>query len=123
MNLAELELELIGLLQGQGWQAEEIHLIGLLGQGTRATVFSVVIDGAYYVLKVYDSKDSLQAELKKLRRISRDRLLFYWQARAGGPGRNLAIIEVPEGQELNSSLLTDAVIDRLAERLAELHQI
>jgi Phosphotransferase enzyme family len=123
MDLAQLELELIDLLQGQGWSVAEIYLIGLLGQGNRASVFSVIIDGVHYVLKVYDSKDSLQAELGKLKRMSKDRLLLWWQEQPHGPQCNLAIIEVPEGRELNSDLLSESVITRLTDRLAELHRI
>lgn len=123
-NLPELELELIDLLRGQGLPIEEIRLIGLLGKGTRATAFSVIIDGVYHVLKVYDSKDSLRAELKNLKKIiPKDRFLFSWQEQMEGSKLNLAIIEVPEGRELNSGLLTPTTIDRLAERLAELHSI
>lgn len=125
LNLADLELELIDILTTQGLPVEEIRLIGLLGKGTRATAFSALIDGDYHVLKVYDSKDSLQAELKNLRKvIPKDRFLFSWQEKLEDDRKiNLAIIEVPEGTEFSSGKITDTFNQRLADRLAELHSI
>lgn len=125
LNLADLELELIDILTTQGLPVEEIRLIGLLGKGTRATVFSALIDGDYHVLKVYDSKDSLQAELKNLRKvIPKDRFLFSWQEKLDDDRKiNLAIIEVPEGTELSSNKITDSFSQRIADRLVELHSI
>ncbi len=124
LELPDLELELISLLKGQGLPVEEIRLIGLLGKGTKATVFSVLIDGVYHVLKVYDSKESLKAELKHLRKmIPKSRLLFVWQGQLDQSSLNLALIEVPEGRELTSDLVTPEVAGRLADRLSELHRI
>lgn len=124
LSLPELESELIELLRGQGLPIEDIRLIGLLGKGSRGTVFSVLIDGAYHVLKVYDSKESLRAELKNLRKMTpKDRFLFSWQETVEGSKLNLAIIEVPEGQELTSELLTEIRADQIAHTLAQLYAI
>jgi len=124
-NLAELERELIDILTTQGLPVEEIRLVGLLGQGTRATVFSVQINGVYHVLKVYDSKDSLRAELKNLKKVTpKDRLLFSWQERLEDDRKiNLAIIEVPEGQSINSDRLDPDTTVSLVEQIATLHRI
>jgi predicted Ser/Thr protein kinase len=123
-TLSDLELELIDLLKTQGLPAGEIRLIGLLGQGTRASAFSVIIDNVHHVLKVYDSKESLRAELKNLRKIiPKERLLFWWQEHVDGSKLNLVIIEVPEGRALNGDLLTPAVSTQIAERLRELNRI
>lgn len=123
-GLAELELQLVDLLTTQGLPVQEIRLIGLLGEGTRASAYSVMVDGVYHVLKVYDSSDSLRAELKNLRKmIPKDRFLFWWQEKIDGYKINLAIFEVPEGQELNSDLLTPDCIGKIAEKLQELHRI
>lgn len=124
LTLPELELELIDLLASRGLPIEEIRLIGLLGRGSRATVFSVIIDGVYHVLKVYDSKENLQAELKNLKKIiPRDRFLFWWEERIEQSMLNIAIIEVPEGKPLTESSLDEFTTDRLATHLAELHGI
>lgn len=125
LDLVELERELIDILSSQGLPVEEIRLIGLLGQGTRATVFSVQINGVYHVLKVYDSKESLRAELKNLRKVTpRERFLFSWQERLGDDRKiNLAIIEIPEGQELNSGHLNDTRIESLVEQVNSLHRL
>ena len=120
LSLADLEHKLIELLETQALPADEIRLIGLLGKGTRAVVFSVIVDGVYHVLKVYDSAASMKAELRNLRKMTpKDRFLFSWQE----DNLNLAIIEVPEGRELTSDLLTPTVSTNLAKRLAELYRI
>ena len=125
LNLADLELQLIDILSSQGLPVEEIRLIGLLGKGTRATVFSVMIDGVYHVLKVYDSNESLRAELKNLKKVTpKDRFLFYWQNQPGDDlNINLAILEVPEGRELSSGLITPSSAEWIAGRITELHSI
>lgn len=124
LTLQELELELIDLLASQGLPIEEIRLIGLLGRGSRATVFSVIIDGVYHVLKVYDTKENLQAELKNLKKIiPKDRFLFWWEERIEQSMLNIAIIEVPEGKPLTESSLNEFTTDRLSTHLAELHGI
>lgn len=125
LDLADLELQLIDILTTQGLPVEEIRLIGLLGKGTRATAFSVLIDGDYHVLKVYDSSDSLKAELKNLRKVTpKDRFLFWWQERLEDDRKiNLAIIEVPEGTELSSGKLNDKTMQIIADRTTQLHSI
>jgi thiamine kinase-like enzyme len=123
-DLAELELQLMGILAGQGLLAAEVRLIGLLGKGSRATVFSVLVNGVHHVLKVYDSRESWQQELKNLRKVTpRDRLVLPWRGEAGGQALNLVIIEVPEGRQLTSERLSDAVGASLAARMAELHRL
>jgi predicted Ser/Thr protein kinase len=124
MSIPELELELVDLLRAQGLPAVEIRLIGLLGQGSRASAFSVLINGTHHVLKVYDSKESLRAELKNMRKvIPKERLFFWWQERVEGSKLNLAIVEVPEGRSLTAELLTPSTATWLAERLRQLHRI
>ncbi len=124
LSLSQLELELIELLQAQGLPVEEIRLVGLLGKGNRAIVFSVMIDGVYHVLKVYGSSELMHAELRNLRKvIPKQRFFFSWQEGLGRSKLNIVILEVPEGSELNSSLINQTTADRLADRLAELHVI
>lgn len=124
ISLPELELRVIEILQSQGLPIEEIHLIGLLGKGNRATAFSVTIDGVYHVLKVYDSQESMQAELRNLRKIiPKDRFLFWWQEAESTSPIFIAIIEVPEGSELTSNLLDERVMHQLAINLADLHRL
>lgn len=124
-DLPELERQLIDILAGQGLPVMEVRLIGLLGAGTRATVFSVIVDGVYHVLKVYDSHASLTQELKNLRKvIPRDRLVFAWEGQTDdGRSLNLAIVEVPEGRQLTSDRLSGGIASSLANRMAELHCI
>jgi len=125
LNLADLELELIDILSTQGLPVEEIRLIGLLGKGNRAMAFSVTINGVYHVLKVYDSRDSLRAELKNLKKVTpKDRFLFAWEERLEDNRKtNLAIIEVPEGHAINSSLLNEASITDLTNQVVTLHRL
>lgn len=124
LNLPQLELDLIDILIGQGLSVQEIRLIGLLGEGTRASVYSVMLDGVYHVLKVYDSRESLRAELRHLRRmIPKDRFLFWWEAKVDGHNINLAISEVPEGTNFTSAKLTEQTGEVLALKMAELHRI
>lgn len=123
-DVASLEFRLLDILQSQGLAVEEIQLVGLLGKGSRATVFAVTINGEYHVLKVYDSADSLKAELKHLKRIiPKDKLLFSWQEVDDGGTLNLIIIEVPEGKELNASAIDAGISSKIGLRLAELHRI
>ena len=123
-SLRQLELELIDLLKGQGLPVEEIRLIGLLGKGTRASVFSVLIDGVYHIVKVYQSSETMRAELRNLKKvISKQQFFFSWEERFDNRKLNLVILEVPEGSELNSGLINQTTADRLADRLAELHMI
>lgn len=123
-DVASLELRLVDILGSQGLAIDEIRLIGLLGKGSRATVFSVSIDDVYHVLKVYDSAESLKAEYKHLKRIiPKDKLLFSWQEIDENGTLNLIIIEVPEGKELNAAALTDDISTKIGLRLAELHRI
>lgn len=123
-DVASLEFRLLDILQSQGLAVEEIQLVGLLGKGSRATVFAVTINGEYHVLKVYDSPDSLKAELKHLKRIiPKDKLLFSWQEVDYRGTLNLIIIEVPEGKELNAAAIDEDTSSKIGLRLAELHRI
>ncbi len=123
-DLAALELKLVRILRKQGFVTNEIRLIGLLGQGNRGSVFALTLGGIYHVVKVYSSKDDLRAELKNLKKvIPKDRLLFWWEEQKYSPKVNFVVLEVPEGQELNSSNLTESRAEILAVRLAELHRI
>lgn len=121
-DLPVLERHLIEILAGQGMPIAEVRLIGILGKGSRATVFSVIVDGVHHVLKAYNSQASLRQELKNLKKvIPKDRLLFAWQGTAGDQELNLVIIEVPEGRQLTSDRLNDAMAISLADRMVELH--
>lgn len=124
ISLRRLELELIELLRTQGLPVEEIRLIGLLGKGNRASVFSVMIDGVYHILKVYQSSELMRAELRNIKKVvSKQQFFFSWQEESGHSKLNIIILEVPEGSELNSSLINETTTQQLADRLAELHAI
>jgi hypothetical protein len=123
-QLVELELDLIGILRGQGMPVEEINLIGLKGAGDFSTVFTVMIDGIHHVLKVYRKEESFVREVRHLRRqIPKDRLLFIWPARANRFNYSIVVIEVPEGQQLHERMLTPIVAERFGDCLINLHSL
>jgi hypothetical protein len=123
-EIAELEQELTAELKHEGLPVESLQLIGVKGSGSHSTVFSVLIDGHYHVLKVYLEKNALERELKQLRQnIPLDRFFFVWPAHHHRFRYDIVIIEVPEGEAMRSSDLTPKVAAGLAESLIRLHQI
>lgn len=120
----ELLDELLSTLRTQGLMPSSLRLIGLLGMGNNATVFSVTIDDIYHILKVYDSKDRMMRELKHLRKITpTDRLLTHWEDNVSGVILNFFIVEMPIGRQFTSKDLTQPRIHSLSEQLVDLHRV
>lgn len=120
----ELLEELLTTLQVQGLMPSSLRLIGLLGVGNNATVFSVTIDEVYHVLKVYAAKERMRTELKHLRKVTpTDRLLYSWEDQIEGFNFYFFVVEMPPGQQLTSNDLTLARTKSLSEQLVELHRV
>lgn len=116
--------ELLVKLRAQGLMPSSLRLIGLLGVGNNATVFSATIDGVHHVLKVYASKSRMNIELKHLRKItSPDTQLFIFKDEMDSFNFNFFIIEMPQGWQLKSADLTPARSQSLADQLVWLHRV
>lgn len=116
--------ELLSTLRTQGLLPSSLHLIGLLGVGNNATVFSATIDEVHHILKVYSSRDRMRAELKHLQKITPPgRQLFVWEEQAAGFSFNFFIVEMPPGHQLKSTDLTLPRIQSITEQLVELHRV
>ncbi|HVQ44393.1 MAG TPA: aminoglycoside phosphotransferase family protein [Candidatus Saccharimonadia bacterium] len=116
--------ELLATLRAQGLMPSSLRLIGLLGVGNNATVFSATIDGVYHVLKVYSSKTRMHAELRHLRKITPpDRQLFIWEEPQEGSIFHFFIVEMPPGHQLRSADLTPPRMQALVEQMVELHRV
>jgi hypothetical protein len=120
----ELLDELLSTLRTQGLMPSSLRLIGLLGMGNNATVFSVTIDDIYHILKVYDSKERMMRELKHLRKVTpTDRLLTHWEDNVSGVTLNFFIVEMPVGRQFTSKDLTLSRIHSLSDQLVDLHRV
>ncbi|MBW4060977.1 phosphotransferase [Candidatus Saccharibacteria bacterium] len=123
-DLLTLEADLIAALASQGFDVESIKLIGLKGSGSNSTVFSVLINDVYHVLKVYREAGAYKREIHNLRaQISLDRMFFVWPAELHRYRYNIVVIEVPEGQEMHSSDLGPAAAKQFASCMLGLHSI
>jgi hypothetical protein len=118
-RIEDLEERLMPVLKRRGIQAESIQLIGLLGRGASSSVFSVMIDQKYYVLKLYYFHSSFLREMRNRRRlIWPPNILLTSKLNENSLGYDMVITEVPEGISFNSSHLIDWVQD-----LMELHRL
>jgi thiamine kinase-like enzyme len=99
-----------------------LRLIGLLGVGNNASVFSATIDGVHHIIKVYSSRSRLLKELRHLRKITPpDRQLFVWEG--DNEEFNFFVVEMPEGFQLKSAHLSPRRIASIAEQLVWLHRV
>ena len=116
--------ELLAKLRAQGLMPSSLRLIGLLGVGNNATVFSATIDGVHHVLKVYASKARMKVELKQLRKItSPETELFVFEDEMEDFDFSFFIIEMPQGHQLKSADLSPARSQSLADQLVWLHRV
>ena len=119
-----LEERLIPVLRRRNIEVESINLVGLLGRGASSSVFSVLIDQKYHVLKLYYSHTSFLKEMRNRRRlIWPPKILLSSKQNENSLGYDLVITVVPEGVSFNSSHLLYWVQMRLAEHLIELHRL
>jgi hypothetical protein len=122
--LEELEDRLVPLLTRRGIQIESIQPIGLIGRGASSSVFSLLINGHYHVLKLYYSHTSYLREQRNRRRlIWPPKLLLSSKQNDNSLGYDVVVTEVPEGTTFNSNHLLAWVQDRLGGHLIELHRI
>ncbi len=122
--LEELEARLVPLLTRRGIPVESIQPIGLIGRGASSSVFSLLINHKYHVLKLYYSHYSFLREQRNRRRlIWPPRVLLSSRQNENSLGYDLVITEVPEGVSFNSTHLLDWVQERLGQHLMELHRI
>jgi hypothetical protein len=122
--LEELEQRLLPLLTRFGIAVEQIQPIGIIGRGASSTVFSLLINGKYHVLKVYYSHTSFLREQRNRRRlIWPPRIVLASRQNENSLGYDLVITEVPEGKSFNSEHLLDWVQEKLGRHLLELHRL
>lgn len=122
--VAQLELDLTSALLQQGMMVTSIQLIAHKGSGYSSSVFSVLIDERYHILKVYRDNSAYEREIHHLRReIPLDRFFFVWPAQLHRYHYDIVILEVPEGDEMRSGDLTPAVNTALANCFLRLHSL
>lgn len=122
--LENLEHKLLPLLKRRGIQVEQIQPIGIIGRGASSTVFSLLINHKYHVLKVYYSHTSYLREQRNRRRlIWPPRFVFSSHQNENKLGYDLVITEVPEGVSFNSEHLLDSIQEKMGRHLIELHRI
>jgi len=122
--LEELEHRLLPLLTRFGIAVEQIQPIGIIGRGASSTVFSLLINGKYHVLKVYYSHTSFLREQRNRRRlIWPPRIVLASRQNENSLGYDLVITEVPEGSSFNSDNLLDWVQEKMGRHLLELHRL
>lgn len=122
--LEEMEARLVPLLRKHGIAVESIQAIGLIGRGASSSVFSLLIDGKYHVLKLYYSHYSYLREQRNRRRlIWPPKILLSSGQSKNNLGYDLVVTEVPPGVSFNSTYLIDWVQERLGRHLMDLHRI
>ena len=122
--LEELEHRLLPLLTRFGIAVEQIQPIGIIGRGASSTVFSLLINGKYHVLKVYYSHTSYLREQRNRRRlIWPPRIVLASRQNENSLGYDLVITAVPEGTSFNSDYLLDWVQEKMGRHLLELHRL
>lgn len=123
-QLAELQSDLLEFLRTKKIDVEDIELVGLKGAGDFSTVFALLIDGDYHIMKVYRIAESFQREIRHLRRqIPKGRSLYVWPASSNRYKYFIVIIEVPEGMQLHERMLSPIVAERLGDCLIDLHSL
>ena len=123
-DLIQLEVDLVEALRQQGLTVDSIKLIGLKGQGESSTVFSVLINDIYHVLKVYRDRAAYDREISYLRKeVPLDRFFFVWHGDTHRHDYDIVILEMPEGSEMRSSDLTPEINEALAGCFIRLHSL
>lgn len=123
-QLEELETEIVPLLERRGIQVEAIQPIGLLGRGATSSVFSVLINHRYHVLKVCGTPANFDTELRNLRRLLwPPKVVLISRHFENSLGVDLMITEVPQGREMNSDDLSETIMNKLADQLLDLHRL
>lgn len=122
--LEALESKLLPLLTRRGIVVEHIQPIGIIGRGASSTVFSLLINGKYHVLKLYYSHTSYLREQRNRRKlIWPPRIVLASRKNENSLGYDLVITEVPQGTSFNSEHLLDWVQERMGRHLIELHRL
>lgn len=116
--------ELLATLRVQGLMPSSLRLIGLLGVGNNATVFSATIDDVQHIIKVYSSRERMRRELRQLRKVTpTDHQLFSWEEHFAGHSFNFFVLEMPHGRQLKSADLSTIRNHSLGEQLVWLHRM
>lgn len=122
--LEEMEVRLVPLLRRHGIAVESIQPVGLIGRGASSSVFSLLIDGKYHVLKLYYSHYSFLREQRNRKRlIWPPKVLLSSGQNKNNLGYDVVVTEVPQGVSFNSTYLIDWVQERLGRHLMDLHRI
>jgi aminoglycoside phosphotransferase (APT) family kinase protein len=122
--LEELEKRLVPLLRRRNIKVESIQLIGLLGRGINSSVFSLLINHQYHVIKLYHDHASFLREMRNHKRlIWPPKILMVSRNNQNSLGYDFVITEVPKGSSLTSDQMLDWVQERLGQHLVELHRL
>src|SRR5437764_263431 len=122
--LEELEARLGPELERRGIKVESLQPIGLLGRGINSSVFSLLINHRYHVIKLFHERASFTRELRNHRRlIWPPKILLTSRQADNSLGYDFIITEVPKGVSFNSEHLLEWVQARLGEHLLELHSV
>ncbi len=123
-QLEELERKLVPILERRGISVEAIQPIGLIGRGEHSSVFSLLINHQYYVLKNYTRPDSFLREIRNLKKLTKPpEVALTSRHYENSLGTDIIVTKVPIGQEFNSESLSSRVCEHLADHLMELHKI
>jgi thiamine kinase-like enzyme len=123
-QLEELEERIVPLLQRRGIEVEAIQPIGLLGKGAHSLVYSLLINDAHHVLKIYLRRESYEQEVRNLRKLaSVSKVILNSRRTENSLKYDLIMTRVPVGRAMTSEHLQDWVRDHLGHHLVELHRI
>src|SRR5260221_14145309 len=123
-QLEQLESRVVPLLKRRGIEVQDIQPIGLLGKGQYSTVFSLLINNQYHVLKVYMDPASYTREMRNRKRlIWPSPIVLSSKRNENSLGYDIVITKVPEGEKFTSDFLLEWVMEKLADHLLELHRI
>lgn len=123
-QLEQLESRIVPLLKRRGIVVQDIQPIGLLGRGQHSSVFSLLINNQYHVLKVYAVPSSYAREMRNRKRLIWPSPIVLNSPRTKNSlGYDLVITKVPEGEIFTSEHLLQWVMENLSQHLLELHSI
>lgn len=123
-KLEELETRIVPLLHRRSVDVQEIYPMGSLGRGAHSSVFSLLINNEYYVLKYYTRPESFEREIANHRKLHNPpQILLSSRYNDNSLHGDILITKVPEGKEFSSDHLTAAIQNKLASHLIELHRV
>jgi aminoglycoside phosphotransferase (APT) family kinase protein len=124
MRSDELQIRLVPVLREHGIIASTVHTSGPLDSSSRSSVFALMIDHKYYVLKFYLIHANFVRDLRNYRRLPNPPPVLMALTSDQNPfALDLIITAVPQGTSMSSIDLTDTVAYRLGRYLIDLHRV